>query len=293
MKNIFNEKIQLILSMLIFGTIGVFVRYIPLPSSVVAFARGIVGMIFLILFMLVRKRKPDFEAVKKNILFLILSGAALGINWVLLFEAYRYTTVATATLCYYLAPVFIIIVSPIFMRERITAVKAICVAVALSGMVCVSGVLDVGLPEISEMTGILFGICAAVFYATVVLINKKISGIGAYDKTVIQLGVSAVVVFVYILFTENISELVFTPKITALLILVGVVHTGIAYMLYFGALGGLKAQTAAIFSYIDPVAAIVLSWLILDETMSMFNIIGAVMILGSALMSEICDKKQQ
>ena len=172
-----NPLLQLSLSMFIFGTIGIFVRHIPFPSSVIALARGGIGMLFLLLVVVLSKQKLSASDIRRNLLPLCLSGFFLGFNWILLFEAYRYTTVATATLCYYLAPVFVILVSPLILKEKLTAKKLICVAVALLGMVFVSGVLETGLPSAGEGKGILFGIAAAAFYASVVLCNKHIHDI--------------------------------------------------------------------------------------------------------------------
>lgn len=285
-----TAKLKLISSMFIFGTIGLFVRYIPLPSSVIACVRGLIGMLFLLLVMALRHKKLDTAAIRKNALVLILSGAAIGINWILLFEAYRFTTVATATLCYYLAPMFVLLASPFVLRERLTLRKLLCVLVSLVGMVFISGVLDSGISSVSELAGILLGLGAAVFYATVVLLNKKMTNIPANDRTVMQLGIAALVVLPYILLTEDISALQTTPLAIGLLLFVGIVHTGIAYAMYFGSLNNLHAQTAAIFSYIDPIVAILLSALLLKEQMGWTGVVGAVLILGSALVSELPER---
>ena len=285
-----NAQLKNILSMFIFGTIGIFRRYLPLPSSLVAMARGAVGMLFLLAVMFLMKKKLDRASIRKNFLRLCLSGVCLGVNWILLFEAYNYTSVAIATLCYYLAPMFIILASPLLLRERITARKLICVGVALLGMVFVSGVLDAGISSISELKGIFLGLAAAVFYASVVLINKKTVGIPANDRTIMQLGVSSVVLFPYVLLTENFAQMQLSPGVLGMLIVVGILHTGVAYALYFGSLRELKAQTAAILSYIDPVVAILLSALLLKESMSLLAGIGAVLVLGSAIVSELPEK---
>ncbi len=286
-----SAKLQLISSMVIFGTIGLFVRHIPLPSSVIAFARGLIGMIFLLLVLLVQRKKPDLSAVGKRWPLLLLSGTALGANWILLFEAYRHTTVAISTLCYYLAPMFIILVSPLVLREKLTARKLICVLVSLAGMVCVSGVLTGSIPTIDELTGILLGVAAAALYATVVLLNKTLPGISGNDRTVVQLGISAVVVLPYILLTEQVGTLQLDTKGIVLLLVVAIVHTGIAYTLYFNSMDRLQAHTLAIFSYIDPIAAILLSALLLKEPLGWTGVVGAILILGSAVVSELPEKK--
>lgn len=272
--------------MCIFGTVGILRRYIPLPSSLVALVRGIVGVAFLLITALIRGQKPDKSAVKRNLPLLLLSGAAIGFNWIFLFEAYCYTTVATATLCYYLAPILVILLSPLVLRDKLTLRGLICALVALAGMIPVSGILDAGFAGIAELKGILFGLAAAVLYASVILMNKMMTGIGASDKTMFQLLFASIVLLPYVLMTEDIGACTFTPMSLGLLLTAGVLHTGIAYRLYFGSIGALKAQTTALFSYIDPILAIVLSALVLQEPMGIPAIIGAVMILGAAFISE-------
>lgn len=286
-----KSKIFVIISMFIFGTIGIFVRYIPFPSSIIALVRGIVGTIFLLLVIAIKKTPLSREAIRSNLVLLCLSGLFIGINWILLFESYRYTTVATATLCYYLAPIFVIIASPFILKEKLTLPKCICVAAALIGMVFVSGVLTSGASNAFNLKGILLGIGAAAFYACVILLNKHIKNINSYDMTIMQLGVAALVVLPYTLLTEDFSAVEFAPISVIMLLLVGVIHTGLAYTMYFSSIQGLKAQTVAIYSYIDPVVAIILSTLILKEDMGIHNIIGAVLILGSTFVSELVEKR--
>ena len=287
-----NATFKLTLSMVIFGTIGVFRRYIPLPSSLVAMTRGLTGMLFLLLVMVLRKRGMNRAAVRKRLGMLCLSGAAIGVNWILLFEAYNYTSVATATLCYYLAPMFVILASPLVVGERLTAKKLICVLAALLGMVFVSGVLEAGGGS-SDLKGVLLGLGAAVLYASVVLMNKQLGDVPAYDRTIVQLGSSAAVLLPYVLLTEDMGALTFTPGTIGLLLVVGIVHTGIAYALYFGSLMQLKAQTAAILSYIDPVVAVLLSALVLREHMSLLSGLGTVLVLGAAVVSELPSRRKK
>ena len=280
-------------AMTIFGTIGIFRKYIPLPSSLLALARGIIGTAFLLFLVLsVKRDKLSVEAIKRNFVFLVVSGAFIGFNWILLFEAYQYTTVATATLCYYMAPVIVVLVSPFLFKERLTPLKAICVAVALAGMVFVSGIPQSGFGGMSELKGILLGLGAATLYAIVVILNQYIKDIPAYDKTIMQLGTAAIAILPYTLLTENFADISFTPVAVLMLLFVGIVHTGIAYTLYFGSMSGLKAQTIALFSYIDPVVAIILSAVILQENIGLWGVIGAVMVLGSTMVSELFGEKK-
>lgn len=290
MKDNQNARGTLILSMVIFGTIGIFRKYIPLSSGIVAFVRGILGVVFLLAFVKIKRIPIDKKMIRKYLKVLLISGALIGLNWVLLFESYRYTSVAVATLCYYMAPIFVMLASPILLKEKLTVKKLLCAAVALLGMVFVSGVLDGGISGTSELRGILFGLGAAVLYATVILMNQKLGEVGTYDKTMIQLGAAALVLIPYLLLTEDFSNITLTPLIGIMLLIVGVVHTGIAYALYFGSMNHLKAQTVALFSYIDPIVAIILSALFLKEPMTLSGGIGAVLVLGATLTSELSEK---
>ena len=290
--SLLSPRNRVIFSMLIFGTIGLFVRLIPMPSTLIACARGAVGAVCIFLYMKVRGQGIDRPAIRKNAVLLLLSSAALGFNWVFLFEAYRYTTVATATLCYYLAPVIITLLSPLALREKLTARKVVCCFVALLGMVFVSGAATGGLPQGSELRGILWGLGSATLYASVILLNKRMRDIEAEDRTMLQLGLSAVLMFMYVLLTGESLSVSLTAAQGMLLLTVCVVHTGLAYLSYFGGLRDLKAASAAILSYIDPVAAILLSWLLLGETLGWHGAVGAVLILGSALVSEMGGKER-
>ena len=287
-----QAKASLIFSMLVFGTIGIFVRYIPLPSSVIALTRGVIGTVFLIVVTLKRGPGISWKAIRRNLLNLCLSGAFIGINWILLFESYHFTTVATATLCYYMAPVFVTISAPFLFKERLTKKKMLCIAGALVGMIFVSGIWNTGISGTGELRGVLYGIGAAVFYASVILLNKKIRDISAYDKTMMQLAAASIVLLPYTVLTEKVSVLSLTPVAVILLAVVGILHTGISYTLYFGSMKELEAQTIAIFSYIDPIVAILLSALFLKEPLGIGGIAGAIMVLGAALISELPDKLQ-
>ena len=287
-----SSKMSLASAMVVFGTIRLFVRNIDMPSSVIAFIRGSVGALFLIIFCLITRKKFSFSAVKEKLLLLCLSGAAIGINWIFLFEAYRYTTVATATLCYYMAPIFVIVMSSVIYKEKLTAKKICCTLVALVGMVFVSGVAETGISNIEEMKGVILGVLAAVFYSSVVLMNKSLGSVPAYDKTIVQLSGAAVVVLPYCIATVDIAQVSFDKVSLIMLAVVSVVHTGIAYTAYFGSMKNLQSQTIAIMSYIDPIVAVVLSALVLKEKMSLLSIIGAVMILTATFLSEVNIRKK-
>ena len=220
----------------------------------------------------------------------------IGFNWILLFEAYNYTSVAVATLCYYMQPTIVVLLSPIIFREKLTLKKAVCAAAAILGMVLVSGVpgqTGSGLPG-GSTRGVMLGLGAAVIYASVIIMNKKLPGIDAYQKTMIQLFSAGLVLIPYLALTNGfIISGSISPLVILLLLIVGIIHTGIAYLLYFASMDGLTVQSIALLSYIDPVSALLFSALLLGERLGILSMIGAAMIIGSAILSEMDPAEQQ
>ena len=273
-------------SMLIFGTIGIFRRYIPVSSAFLAFARGILGGLFLLAFVRAGKKDTGAKPSAAVLLRLAVTGAMIGINWILLFEAYNHTTVAVATLCYYMQPTIVVLLSPLIFRERLTGRKALCAAVSVLGMVLVSGVTgDSGLSA-GNARGIALGLGAACFYSAVIIMNKRIRGVDPYQRTTVQLLSAGMVMLPYLLLTGGFGGGELSLSSVALLLIVGVVHTGIAYALYFGSMEKLSVQSIAVLSYIDPVSALLFSAFLLREPLTVPGIIGAVLIIGSAMISE-------
>ncbi len=277
-------RMKIIAAMAIFGTIGIFRRYIPLDSSLIALVRGVVGTAFLLAVVWLGKRRLRWETIRRKLPLLVLSGAAMGFNWILLFEAYNHTTVATATLCYYMAPIIVILLAPILLHQHLTRKKVLCVAIALIGMVLVSGVLETD--GVSGAMGIALGLGAAALYASVMLMNQFMGDVPAMDKTILQLLSAAAAMLPYVLLTVDFTSQPVDVLSMAMLLVVGVVHTGVAYWLYFGAMGKVPAQTTALLSYLDPVIAILLSALVLGESMSVMTGVGAVLVLGGTMGSE-------
>ena len=195
-------------------------------------------------------------------------------------------------MCYYMQLTIVILLSPLVSQERLTARRLLCALAAIVGMVFVSGVLDSGGARSGDLSGILFGLGAAVLYATVAILNKKVVLDDVHEKTIVQLAAAAAVLIPYLLATEDLSRLSLDAVAVVMVLLVGIVHTGFAYALYFGSMKALKAQSIAVLSYIDPVFALLLSAAALHEPLSAFGLVGAVLIIGSALISEPAGKRE-
>ncbi|MBR6632809.1 MAG: EamA family transporter [Clostridia bacterium] len=276
------NKLRLAVSMLIFGTIGIFVNQLSYPSAFIALFRAACGFAVLFIFALFSRKRLSIKNIFSNILFLLPSGIFLGLNWVFLFEAYRYTSISFATLCYYTAPIFVILLTPVFFKRKSSAVKNACAIVAVAGMVLLTGVQDFG-----HYYGLLFGLGAALLYALIILLTSQTRKVTALETTVFQLGVSALVLLPYVLMKYDVTALTFDTKSIIILLILGIVHTGIAYLLYFGVTTKLAPQTIAVYSYIDPVFAIIISCVLSKSFLSLPEIVGAVMILGAAIFSDL------
>lgn len=277
--------------MVVFGTIGLFVRYIPLSSGEIALYRAVLAALLIGVYLIVSKQKIPFKSIKKELPLLLISGMAMGINWILLFEAYKYTTVSVATLSYYFAPVIVTVVCPFLFHEKLGLKQLICFIMSTIGLVLITGIGDLSGSN-SHLTGILFGLGAACFYATVILLNKFIKGVEGIHRTFLQFIAAIIILLPYVLLSSGINLNVLTAGAWISLLIVGLIHTGITYCLYFSSLKELPGQKAAILSYIDPLVAVLVSVFVLKETMTLWQMVGGFLILAFTLLNELDLKKK-
>ncbi|HHW30742.1 MAG TPA: EamA family transporter [Clostridiaceae bacterium] len=280
-----KAKLKIIFSMASFGTIAVFVKNIPLSTGEIALFRAVIASLVIVAYKLISGKKIIFSEIKKDLPLLFISGVAMGFNWILLFQAYKYTTVSIATLSYYFAPVIIMVLCPALFREKLTIKQILCFIMATLGLIMVIGVDGAGKTG-NNILGIGFGLGAAALYATVVIINKYIKKVTGIDRTLIQFLAAIIVLTPYVSATTgiNIGNMDRTGIINILIL--GFFHTGISYVLYFSSLKDLNGQEAAILSYIDPLVAIIISVAVLKESINFVQIIGGLMILGFTLLNE-------
>lgn len=277
---------MLIISMFVFGTIGLFVRNISVSSSELALYRAAMASVLLSGYLLIIKQPIPFKEIKKELPIIIASGVAMGFNWILLFQAYKYTTVSTATLSYYFAPVIVTLVCPFLFKEKMKLKQWICFVMSTVGIVMITGLTDVSFSS-NHFIGILFGLGAACLYATVILLNKYIKGVSGIHRTVLQFYAAFIVLLPYVCITSGFSIDSLSGLGWINLLIIGLIHTGITYCLYFSSLKELPGQEAAILSYIDPLVAVIISVTILGEAMSFWQIIGGILILGFTLWNEV------
>ena len=281
-----KSKIQFLLSMVIFGTIGVFIRYIDLASSEIALLRGLIGSLFLITYMLIGKKKISWTSVKNNAYILLLSSITLGGNWIFLFQAYKYTTVSNAALSYYFAPVFVLILSPFVLKEKLSTKKVICIVIAIFGMLLVVASGGLSTARLEDFIGIGYGLLAAVFYASLMLLNKFIKNMVGLEITLIQLGTASLLLMPYVFITEGFWILEISVSSMPFILILGMIHTGIGFLLFFSGMQKLNGQSIAALSYVDPITSLLISTVFLQEKMTIIQMIGGALLLSSTFVSE-------
>ena len=284
-----NPKLKMILAVGAFGTISLFVRSIPLSSAEVALCRALIALVCLGLFNLARRKggrsRQSLRELGGELPLLFLSGAAMGFNWIFLFEAYKYTTVSVATLSYYFAPVIVMVLCPLLFHERMTLRQVICFIGSTVGLILVVNPAGAGGPD--PLRGVLFGLAAAVLYAVVILVIKRIRRVSGIDRTALQFSAAAIVLLPYVLLTTGVHFEAMTPVGWVCLLAVGLLHSGVAYVLYFSALSALPGQESAILSYIDPLVAVLISLTVLGEPTAPAQLVGGAMILAFTLANEL------
>lgn len=285
MKKVMDPRFSMILSMTIFGTLGLFVRNIPVSSGELALYRAILAALLIAVFLITTRQRIPFADIKKELPLLLLSGAAMGINWILLFEAYKYTTVSLATLSYYFAPVIVTVLCPILFHEKLTGKQIICFVMSTLGLVLITGIGNV--VSKTDLIGILFGLGAAIFYAAVILANKFLKTVDGIHRTFLQFLSAVLILIPYVLTTSGVTLGSLNGIGWINLLIVGLIHTGVTYCLYFSSLKELPGQKAAILSYIDPLVAVLISVTLLGETMTVWQAAGGLLILGFTLWNEI------
>jgi len=290
MSNHSRARLMIISAMAIWGTIGYFVRHIAVSSAELALYRAVIAAVLLTGYFLFTGNRIDLKGIGRELPLLLLSGAAMGVNWILLFEAYKYTTVSVATLSYYFAPVLVTLACPILFKEKMGPMQWLCFFMSTLGLALITGLGDLSAGS-SHLTGIGFGLGAAVLYASVMLLNKAIKGVSGLQRTYLQFLAAIVVLLPYVLLTSGFTLQKLDAPGWVNLLIVGGVHTCLAYCLYFPSLRELPGQETAILSYIDPLLAVVVSVTLLGESMSAVQVIGGLLILGFTLLNELHPKK--
>lgn len=282
-----SDSLKYFISVFLYGTLGFFLAFIDVNSEFVVFCRGIFGCLFILVLLAIKKQKLDIEAIKKNFIYLVICGISLGLNEIFLFMGYKYA-VSLASLGNYTAPITIIILSAILYKDKLSIKQVLCILASFIGIVCLTGVFS---GNNSDIRGLIFGLCGSFGFVTLVFMNKKLKDIGPYDKTIVQLLFSSFTTLPLI-FINKSYLISYDIKTVSILLMLGIIHTGFAYCLYFDSINTLSPIKIAIIGYVEPVMSVLIGALFLNESMDTYAIIGAILILGSAIISELISTKK-
>ena len=280
--------IKYISALLLFGLNGIVASHIPLNSYEIVFLRTLIGSTLLIALFLLSKGKFHIKTYKRDTLFIVLSGIAMGTSWMFLYEAYQQIGVSLSSLLYYCGPVIVMILSPLIFREKLTAPKVLGFVTVLAGILLVNGHAADG---DSNIWGLFCGAMSAVMYSFMVTLNKQARNISGMENSVIQLVVSFLTVAVFTGAKQGFIIHVPSTAWTWILVL-GIVNTGIGCYLYFSPLSKIPVQTVAVCGYLEPLSAVVFAALLLGEEMTVIQFIGAACIIGGAMVGELVKTKR-
>ena len=269
-------------SLLLFGFNGIVASHIPLDSTHIVLLRSLLGSMSLLAFFFLSRHRFSFTGRGQDVLLICLSGAAMGASWMLLYEGYQRIGVATASLLYYCGPVIVMALSPLFFREKLTYVKLIGFSAVCAGIVLINGLSG----EALNVIGCICGIGGAVFYAVMLILNKKARSVDGMENSLLQMLSATATTVLFLLCREQLSFSVTEGRVWLWILLLGLVNTGFGCWCYFSAIGALPVQTVAVCGYIEPMSAVVFSALLLREHMTPPQLLGAVLIVGGALFAE-------
>ena len=285
MKN--SATFRYLFALFLYGTIGFFLHFTTYSSEFVVLCRGLLGSLFIVLVLLVRRQKIDFEAIRKNLKLLVISGFALGFNWVFLFAGYRYG-IAISSLCNYMAPIAVVVLSAVLYKEKIYPLQVFFIVMAFAGMLLLTGIFEQKVKV--DMHCVVYGLLAAAGFVILVLCNRKLERIDPLEKTLVQLFSSALIVFPYVLFNHGFPDH-FDFLSTVIVLVLGFLHTGVAYICYFSSINVLPPQSIALLGYLEPVLNFLIGVFVFHEAMGLSSIIGAILIVAASLGNEIAARK--
>lgn len=281
--------LMFVAAMLIFGSNGVFASMLEMSGAQLVLLRTLIGGAVLLIIILISRSRTPKEVLLREKWRLLFAGVCLGANWALLFEAYNLMNVSLATLTYYTAPVLVLVLAPLVLKERQNGLAYLGMAVVIVGMLLVVGT-DFGEGGVSA-TGLIVGLGSAVFYAMLMLVNKQITGVSGLNLTFIEIVIAAVILLPYVFATSGGVPLPTDARGIFALLFLCTVNTGFACWPYFSSMNRLPAKAVALMGYFDPVSALIFSAVFLDERLSGLQLAGAVLVLAGALVGQFRPRR--
>ena len=280
--------IKYLCALLLFGLNGIVASQISMTSYEIVFLRTLIGSVFLAVLFLLTKEKLTIKKHPRDLVFIVVSGIAMGTSWMFLYEAYQQIGVSLSSLLYYCGPVIVMILSPLIFKEKLTLPKILGFIIVLGGVFLVNGKAAI---SGGNSWGLFCGGMSALMYFMMVTFNKQSKNITGMENSLIQTAVSFLTVAVFVGFKQHFVMSIPAEDWIWILIL-GLVNTGLGCYLYFSPLAKLPVQTVAVCGYLEPLSAVIFAALILGETMTLFQILGAVSIIGGAMIGELLGRSK-
>lgn len=275
--------LKFVIALLMFGSNGILAHYISLDSFQIVLFRTFFGCITLLLLMKLCKHPFTFLQHKRSFIFLILSGVSIGISWLFLYEAYQQIGVNIASLIFYCGPVLVMAASPLLFKEKLTRQKMICFMVVFAGIILIN---SRALQDQHTKSGLITSALSAFMFACMIAFNKKTSPITGMENAAFQMTFAFLTVLIVVAFKQGLSFYIPQGDFLPILAL-GVLNTGFGSYLYFSAISTINVQTVALVGYVEPLSAVIFSFLILKEQLLPLQILGALLITLGAILSEI------
>ncbi len=284
------KQMKLILVMIIWGSVGLFSKSIPLTPVMLAFCRALISLPVLFFY---TGHIVEKHTHAETVPFLI-SGALIGLAWCALFQSFAYSGIAVGILTYNMCPVYVMLLAPRLLNEKLQKIHIVQVSTAIMGLVMiVAGSLNKGAIALG---GIGFGILSGLLYAIIVIMNRRNqkSTVSLGRATRLQMTGACLVLLPIVLFQDPVQQISgLDARQVVLLLMLGIIHTGIAYLIYFSTYVSLSAIKVALISYLEPVFGILFGWLILAEKMDLWKAAGGVLILGAMIAGEVFKKSNR
>ncbi len=282
------SRIKLALVMVIWGSLGVFTRSIPLSALSLAFLRAFIALP--VLFIAMKKKKSDKVRWQLFIPYLI-SGALLGFGWLTLFYGFKHTSISSAVIIYNMCPVYVMILAPLVLKESISKIQIAVIFISFLGLFLIVGT---NLSEGYGYMGLALSAFSGMLYAAIVLINRSIKvRVDNQTATFVQILTAMVVLLPFVLLDGNIFAVVHLDAVAIVYtILLGVLHTGLAYTVFFSLSAHMKSVEIVSYSFLEPLFGILFSVIFLSEALTIPKMIGGILILGSTYIGEMLKDKK-
>lgn len=282
------NRIKLVLVMIIWGSLGVFTRSIPLSALSLAFLRAFIALP--VLFAVMKMKKAD-KVKHKNLIPYIISGVLLGFGWLTLFYGYKHTSISSAVIIYNMCPVYVIILAPLVLKETISRIQIAVILLSFIGLFLIVGH---NLSDGYGYMGLLLSGISGMLYATIVLINRSIKiRVDNQTATFVQILTAMIVLLPFVLIDGNIFTVVHLDAMAVTYtVLLGVLHTSVAYTIFFSLYAHMKSVEIVSYSFLEPLFGIVFSVIFVGESLTLVQIIGGIMILGSTYIGEIIKDRR-